>query len=69
MAAKVNTAEAQSMTSTGDRIMADRKADKAPVGSGMADKAAKTLRERRKRQKSRLDEIMASMTTRDNKGK
>jgi len=49
--------------------MADRKADKAPRGSGMADKVANTLRERRKRQKSRLDEIMASMTTRDNKGK
>ena len=49
--------------------MPKRKADDAPVGSGAASKAASTLKKRRKRQRSRLDEIMASMPTRDNKGK
>ena len=49
--------------------MADRKADKAKLGSGSAQAAAETLKKRRKKTRSRLDEIMASMPTRDNVGK
>ena len=41
--------------------MADRKADKAPIGSGAASKAAATAKSKRQQQKSKLDEIFSKM--------